>query len=98
MSSWNESLSDYKMNATTTEFLALMLSEKLDLETRERLLPSLFEVGDYEMEFLYSYTVHLIDILAEIDEKSTDENPQELDVEDVIKYSLQHMGIDGHIK
>lgn len=98
MDDWNDSLEDYKMNATTTEFLASLLANELDQETRERLLPSLYLVGEYEMEFIYSFAIHMIDMLAEVDKNSSDENPQELNIEDLVKYSLQHMGIDGHIK
>lgn len=98
MDDWNNSLEDYKMNATTTEFLASLLANELDQETRERLLPSLYLVGEYEMEFIYSFAIHMIDMLAEVDKNSSDENPQELNIEDLVKYSLQHMGIDGHIK
>lgn len=98
MDDWSNSLEDYKMNATTTEFLASLLANELDQETRERLLPSLYLVGEYEMEFIYSFAIHMIDMLAEVDKNSSDENPQELNIEDLVKYSLQHMGIDGHIK
>lgn len=50
------------------------------------------------MEFIYSFAVHMVDMLAEVDKNSSDDDPQEFDLEDLVKYSLQHMGIDGHIK
>jgi hypothetical protein len=98
MDDWNNSLADYKMNATTTEFTASLLAKELDEETRKQLLPVLFLIGEYEMEFIYSFAIHMIDMLAEVDKNSSDDNPQELNIEDLVKYSLQHMGIDGHIK
>lgn len=98
MDNWNESLEGYKMNATTTEYIASLLAQELDQETRERLLPCLFLTGEYEMEFIYSFAVHMVDMLAEVDKNSSDDDPQEFDLEDLVKYSLQHMGIDGHIK
>lgn len=98
MDDWNNNLDDYKMNATTTEFAASLLAGELDEDIRERLLPVLYLIGDYEMEFIYSFALHMIDMLAEVDKNSSDDNPQELNIEDLVKYSLQHMGIDGHIK
>jgi hypothetical protein len=95
---WNDRLDDFKMNATTTEFAAGLLSKQLIEEDRERLLPYLYVIGDYEMEFIYSFAIHMVDMLAEIEKNTGDDDHQNLEIDDLIKYTLQHMGIDGHIK
>jgi hypothetical protein len=94
---WNDELSDNKLTETTTTFAASLISPSIRKEDRERLISLLFLIGDYEMDFIYSYTLHLVDMLAEIDKNTGEDDHTELDIQDLMDYTLQHMGIDGRI-
>jgi hypothetical protein len=94
---WNDELSDNKLTETTTTFAASLISPSIRKEDREKLISLLFLIGDYEMEFIYSYTMHLVDMLAEIDKNTSEDDHTELEIQDLMDYTLQHMGIDGRI-
>jgi hypothetical protein len=89
---WTESLENFKMGDTVSTFTASLIAEvcKQHDYPKEEFVESLFEVCDYELEFLQSYTVHLIDMLSDL----PNETPTELEVDDLVDYTLQHMGID----
>lgn len=87
---WSNELSDFKMGDTVTTFAASLISEVVDSSQKEQIVEVLYEVADYELEFLQSYTIHLIDLLSGFE----DETPTELEVDDIVDYTLQHMGID----
>jgi hypothetical protein len=94
---WSDELSDNKLTETTTTFAASLISPSIRKEDREKLISLLFLIGDYEMEFIYSYTMHLVDMLAEIDKNTSEDDHTELEIQDLMDYTLQHMGIDGRI-
>ncbi len=96
---WDDALKEFKMNETTTTFAASLISKMLNEDDREKILPVFFAISDYELEFLSSYTMHLVDMLATADKANeSGDTPAELEIDDLIDYTLQHMGIDGHIK
>lgn len=95
---WDGELNENKLSDTTTTFAASLLSSRIREEDREQLVSLFYLIGDYEMEFLYSYTMHLVDMLSEIDKNTGEDDHTELEITDLMEYTLQHMGIDGHIK
>jgi len=86
---WSENLDDFKMGDTVSTFAASLIA-KVAKENKEDFVEALFHVCDYELEFLQSYTIHLIDLLSDL----PTETPTELEVDDLVDYTLQHMGID----
>ena len=89
MLDWSESLEDFKMGETVTTFAAALIAEVAE-DRKEEFVDVLFQVCDYELEFLQSYSIHLIDLLSGL---NTD-TPTELEVDDLVDYTLQHMGIN----
>lgn len=90
---WKQVISDWKMESgTTSEFAASLLSDFAEDEKRLELLDILYMVGDYELEFLMSYTVHFLDMLDSLKNNS---ETMEINLEDIVGYTLEHMGIDG---
>ena len=78
------------MSDTVTTFAASLISEVVSPSIKDEVVEVLYEVNDYELEFLQSYSIHLIDLLSGLES----ETPTELEVDDLVDYTLQHMGID----
>mgnify|MGYP003624508284 FL=1 len=78
------------MSDTVTTFAASLISEVVSPSIKDEIVEVLYEVSDYELEFLQSYSIHLIDLLSGLE----NETPTELEVDDLVDYTLQHMGID----
>ena len=78
------------MSDTVTTFAASLISEVVSPSIKDEIVEVLYEVNDYELEFLQSYSIHLIDLLSGLE----NETPTELEVDDLVDYTLQHMGID----
>jgi|TARA_R110000751_G_scaffold70225_2_gene142477 hypothetical protein len=78
------------MSDTVTTFAASLISEVVSPSIKDEVVEVLYEVNDYELEFLQSYTIHLIDLLSGLE----NETPTEIEVDDLVDYTLQHMGID----
>ena len=92
---WSQALSEWKMeNGTTSEYAASLFSNFGDDETKQELLERLFMIGDYELEFLYSYTVHFLDLLEGMAARK-DDSKLEINLDDIVGYTLEHMGING---
>tara|TARA_R110001592_G_scaffold23752_2_gene92704 strand:+ start:3441 stop:3722 length:282 start_codon:yes stop_codon:yes gene_type:complete len=87
---WSNELKDFKMSDTVTTFAASLISEVVSPSIKDEVVEVLYEVNDYELEFLQSYSIHLIDLLSGLES----ETPTELEVDDLVDYTLQHMGID----
>lgn len=50
--------------------------------------------GDYELDFLYSFTAHIADLFADIEEiGKTADNPIEFTVSELLERTLQLMGV-----
>ena len=78
------------MSDTVTTFAASLISEVVSPSIKDEIVEVLYEVSDYELEFLQSYSIHLIDLLSGLE----NETPTEIEVDDLVDYTLQHMGID----
>ena len=78
------------MSDTVTTFAASLISEVVSPSIKDEIVEVLYEESDYELEFLQSYSIHLIDLLSGLE----NETPTELEVDDLVDYTLQHMGID----
>jgi hypothetical protein len=79
-------------DGTTSEFAASLLRDFATDDKRNELLEILYQVGDYELEFLTSYTIHFLDLLDTMRESN---EKIEIDLGDIVGYTLEHMGIDG---
>ena len=88
---FQEELDSSKMTETTSVFAASVLAGVLTQEEKDRVVESLLEVGEYEMDFIWSYTLHLVDLLSAANESG---EKKELGIDTLITYTLQHMGID----
>ena len=94
---WDDELSNLRMKDTPMVYLSGLLSE-LDFSDED--LISLAECaltgGDYELEFLYSFTAHLMDLMADIEEiGKTASQPIEYTVSEILERTLQSMGVEG---
>ena len=54
MLDWSESLEDFKMGETVTTFSAALIAEVAE-DKNEEFVDVIFQVCDYELEFLQSY-------------------------------------------
>ena len=97
MSNWDDSLGELKMEETPMVFLSSLLGS-LDIEddVKMQIAQPLLTGGDYEMEFLYSFTAHMTDLFADIREITEDaEEPIEFSVSELLERTLQLMGVNG---
>lgn len=97
MSRWDEELRGLRLKDTPMVYLSRLLS---DMEMTDEDMAALAERcligGDYELEFLYSYTAFLTDLMADIEEiGKTASQPIEYTVSELLERTLQNMGVEG---
>lgn len=95
--SWDDALKDLKMEHTPMVYVSSLIGRmKLTEEEVGTLAEAMLMGGDYELEFLYSFTAHLSDLLMDIQNMSTDsDRPIEFSVDELLHRNLQNMGIQG---
>ena len=96
MSDWGDSLGDLKLEETPMVFLSRLLSD-LDIskEKKIELAEAVLFGGEYELDFLFSFTAHLIDLMADIEQISRNsENKLEFGVSELMERTLELMGVD----
>jgi len=61
-------MNEMKMEETPMVFLSSLLGQMdIDKDTKIKIAENILIAGDYELDFLYSFTVHLADLLADIE-------------------------------
>jgi len=96
--SWDDGLNELKMEETPTVFLASLIGDNklLDKDTKMYLAECLLVTSDYELDFLYSFTAHLADLLGDIEQITREaENPLEFTVSELLERTLDNMGVKG---
>lgn len=93
--SWDDRLGGMKMEDTPMVYLSTLLGAMdLDDETKVQLAERVLLGGDYELDFLYSFTAHISDLFADIEEiGKTAEKPIEFTVSELLERTLQLMGV-----
>ena len=76
-------------------FLASLIGKtEFGDETKLKLAEFLLLSSDYELDFLYSFTAHLSDLLADIEKIGRDsEHPLEFTVSEILERTLESMGV-----
>ena len=93
--SWDDRLGGMKMEDTPMVYLSTLLGAMdLDDDVRVQLAERVLLGGDYELDFLYSFTAHISDLFADIEEiGKTAEKPLEFTVSELLERTLQLMGV-----
>ena len=93
--SWDERMNEMKMEETPMVFLSSLLGQMdIDKDTKIQIAENILIAGDYELDFLYSFTVHLADLLADIEKIGEgEEQPLEFNVSELLERTLQLMGV-----
>ena len=93
--SWDERMNEMKMEETPMVFLSSLLGQMdIDKDTKIKIAENILIAGDYELDFLYSFTVHLADLLADIEKIGEGaEQPLEFNVSELLERTLQLMGV-----
>ena len=88
-------MNEMKMEETPMVFLSSLLGQMdIDKDTKIKIAENILIAGDYELDFLYSFTVHLADLLADIEKIGEGaEQPLELNVSELLERTLQLMGV-----
>ena len=97
MSGWDDELRGLRLKDTPMVYLSGLLSE-MDLtdEDMAALAERCLLGGDYELQFLYSYTAFLTDLMADIEEiGKTASQPIEYTLSELLERTLQNMGVEG---
>lgn len=95
--SWDDALNDLKMEHTPMVYVSSLIGRmKLTEEEVGTLAEAMLMGGDYELDFLYSFTAHLADLMADIEQIGKDaDGPMEFSVEELLYRNLQNMGVKG---
>lgn len=94
---WEDGLNELKMQETPMVFLASLIGNtELDKDTKSYLAECLLLTSDYELDFLYSFTAHLADLLGDIERITREaDNPLEFTVSELMERTLDNMGVKG---
>jgi hypothetical protein len=95
--SWDDSLRELRKEETPMVFLSSLLSQ-IDLADEDmiQIAEAMLVGGDYELEFLYSFTAHMADLVGDIEEmQKTMETPVEFSIDELLHRTLQKMGVNG---
>ncbi len=92
-----EALNEMKMGVMTSVFAAQQLKNMklysgLSDTQKAEAADLMLDVSSYELDFIFSYTAHLLDLIADIDSIDSEE-PIEFSLTEIVDRGLNSMGI-----